>query len=397
MAHTLDVRPKRRSLSSRCMITRSLIPRGAAAVVLALAVGASATPANAATPRPTNLRQVVESLSGPDGAPGALAQVHDRHGRLTATSGVADIRTNTPVDPRSRFRIGSLTKPFVATVVLQLVGEGRVELDAPVERYLPGVVRGADNDGRQITVRQLLQHTSGLPDVLDYMSPLEVLKDPLRHWEARELVDIALPHQREFEPGKGWGYSNTNYLLAGMIIESATGHPYGEEIRRRVIRPLGLHDTFVPTDAPGIPGPHPRGYVRPQSDLVDITRLNPTVAGAGGGMISSASDLNRFMAAVLRGRLLKPAQLREMLTTRPTGRTSGSEYGLGLEWIPVKNSSTCKDGFWSHDGDMLGFSARTGATTHGRQATVMVNLNPGGGPALDEAMKAALPDALCGT
>lgn len=395
MAHTPDVRANRRFLSSRSMITRTRLPLGAAAIVLTLAAGAATAPANAATPRPANLRQVVETLTGPDGAPGALAQVHDRHGRVTATGGVADIRTNAPVNPRSRFRIGSLTKPFVATTVLQLAGEGRVELDAPVERYLPGVVRGADNDGRQITVRQLLQHTSGLPDVLDHLSPLEVLKDPLRHWDARELVDIALPHPREFAPGKGWGYSSTNYLLAGMIIESVTGHPYGDEIRRRVIRPLGLHDTFVPQDAPGIPGPHPRGYVRPQSDLVDITRLNPSVAGAAGGMISSAADLDRFLAALLRGRLLKPAQLREMLDARPTGRTSGSEYGLGLEWVPVANSSTCKDGFWGHDGDMLGFSVRAGATTQGRQATVMVNLNPGGGPALDEAMKAALPDALC--
>lgn len=397
MAHMLDVRSKHRFVSSRPMNPRNMLPRGAAAVLLALAVGVSATPAHASAPGHAGLRQVVDSLTGPDGAPGALAQVHDRQGRLTATGGVADVRTNTPVDPRSRFRIGSLTKPFVATVVLQLSAEGRLDLDAPVERYLPGVVRGADNDGRQITVRQLLQHTSGLPDVLDYMSPLEVLEDPLRHWEARELVDIALPHPREFEPGKGWGYSNTNYLLAGMIIESTTGRPYGEEIRRRVIRPLGLHDTFVPADAPGIPGPHPRGYVRPQAALVDITRLNPTVGGAAGGMISSASDLNRFLAAVLQGRLLKPAQLREMLTARPTGRTSGSEYGLGLEWTPVENSSICKDGFWGHDGDMLGFSVRAGATTHGRQATVMVNLNPGGGPALDSAMRAALPDALCGT
>ncbi|NDU75180.1 serine hydrolase [Actinomadura sp. DSM 109109] len=381
------------------MITRSLPPLGAAAVVLALAAGAAvAAPANAAAPRPrTGLQKVVGTLTGPDRAPGALARVHDRHDRVTATGGVADIRTNAPVNPRSRFRIGSVTKPFVATVVLQLAGEGRVELDAPVERYLPGVVRGADNDGREITVRQLLQHTSGLPDVLDHLSPLEVLDDPLRHREARELVDIALPHPREFEPGKGWGYSSTNYILAGMVVESVTGRPYGAEIRRRVIRPLGLHDTFVPTDSPGIPGPNPRGYVRPRAELVDITRLNPTVAGAGGGMISSASDLNRFLASLLRGRLLKPAQLREMLTTRPTGRTSGSRYGLGLEWTPVRNSSTCGDGYWGHGGDMLGFSVRTGATTRGRQATVMVNLNPGGGPALDRAMKAALPDALCGT
>ncbi|WP_433465981.1 serine hydrolase domain-containing protein [Spirillospora sp. CA-128828] len=376
------------------MITRSTAFLCAVAVVLALAGTAAAGPAEAAGHG--GLRAVVERLTGPDGAPGALAEVDDRHGRQVATGGVADIRTGAPVDPRSRFRIGSLTKPFTATVVLQLVGEGRIELDAPVERYLPGVVRGADNDGREITVRQLLQHTSGLPDVLKFLTPMDILRDPLRHWEARELVDIALQHPRNFIPGEKWGYSNTNYLVAGMIIERVTGRPYGQEIRRRVLVPLGLHDTFVPSDAPGIPGPHPRGYVRPESDLVDVTRLNPTVGGAAGGMISSASDLNRFLGALLRGRLLRPAQLREMLRARPTGRASGSKYGLGLEWLPAKDLPACGDGFWGHDGDMLGFSARTGATKDGRQATVMVNLNPGGGPALDDAMDDALPMALCG-
>ncbi|KAB2348569.1 serine hydrolase domain-containing protein [Actinomadura rudentiformis] len=372
------------------MITKNLVFRGTAAAVLALTVAASTTPVQAAGH--ADLRPVVEGLTGPDGAPGALAEVNGRGGRRVATSGVADVRTGTPVDPRSHFRIGSLTKPFVATVVLQLVGEGRIKLDVPVERYLPGVVRGADNDGREITVRQLLQHRSGLPDILKHLPPLDVLKDPLRHWEARELVDIALRHPREFVPGKSWGYSSTNYLLAGMIIERVTGRSYGKEIKRRIIVPLGLDDTIVPSDDPDIPGPHPQGYVRPESDLVDITRLNPTVAGAGGGMISSASDINRFLAALLRGRLLKPPQLREMMDARDTGRPSGSKYGLGLQWFPAK---ACGEGFWGHNGDMLGFSVRAGATTDGRQATVMVNLNPGGGPALDDAMEKALPTALC--
>ncbi|TDD71514.1 serine hydrolase domain-containing protein [Actinomadura rubrisoli] len=376
------------------MITRNMVLGGAATVALALTVTATAGPAKA--DGHTGLRQAVERLTEPDGAPGALAEVNDRNGRLVITSGVADIRTGAPVNPRSRFRIGSLTKPFVATVALQLVGEGRIKLDAPVERYLPGVVRGADNDGREITVRQLLQQTSGLPDVLKFLPPQEILKDPLRHWETRDLVNIALQHPRNFTPGEKWGYSNTNYLLAGMIIESVTGHPYGREIRRRVIHPLGLHDTFVPNDAPAIPAPHPRGYVRPESDLVDITRLNPTVGGAAGGMISSASNVNRFLAALLRGRLLKPAQLREMLDARPTGRASESKYGLGLQWLPVKDSPTCSDGYWGHDGDMLGFSTRAGTTMDGRQATVMVNLKPGGGPALDDAMSKILPIALCG-
>ncbi|GAA1790444.1 serine hydrolase domain-containing protein [Actinomadura chokoriensis] len=390
MAHATDVRPIRRCLSSLHMITRNGMFGRTTAVVLGAALLASATPAMAAGhggPQP-----VVERLTGPDGAPGALVEVDEAGRRTVATAGVADVRTGTPVNPRSRFRIGSLTKPFTATVVLQLAGEGRIDLDAPVERYLPGVVRGADNDGREITVRHLLQHTSGLPDVLDYLNPLSVLDDPYRHWDARELVGIALPHPREFTPGKGWGYSNTNYLLAGMVIESVTGHPYGQEIRRRVIRPLHLRDTFVPGDAPGIPGPNPHGYVRPGPELVDITRFNPTVAGAAGGMISSASDLNRFLGALLDGRLLKPALLHAMLHTVPTGRSSGAEYGLGLQWLPPAEG---RCGFWGHDGDILGFSVRTGATEDGRRATVMVNLNPGGGPSLDTAMKDALPAALC--
>ncbi|MEO3829947.1 serine hydrolase domain-containing protein [Actinomadura sp. B10D3] len=371
-----------------------------AAAALAVAVTASTVMAETSAPAEASghskLRQAVHRLTGPDGAPGALARVDtDRDHELVITSGVSDIETNAPVDPRSHFRIGSLTKPFTATTVLQLVGEGRIDLDAPVERYLPGVVRGADNDGREITVRQLLQHRSGLPDVLKYMPPLDVLEDPLRHWEARELVDIALPHPREFRPGEKFGYSNTNYLLAGMIIERVTGKTYGEEIRRRIIDPLELDDTEVPTDVPDLPLPHTEGYVRPGDDLVNITRLNPTVGGAAGGMVSSASDINRFLSVLLHGRLLKPAQLHEMMDALPTGRTSGSKYGLGLEWFPVKGSAACKKGFWGHNGDMLGFSVRAGAIKHRKQATVMVNLNPGGGPTLDEAMEKVLPTALC--
>lgn len=375
------------------MISQGRI-RVIAACATALAVAAPAVPAEAARhdrPRPT-----VEGLTGPDGAPGALAELRDRRGRRqTAAAGVADIRTGAPVHPGSPFRIGSLTKPFTATVVLQLADERRVDLDAPVERYLPGVVRGGGNDGRRITVRQLLQHTSGLPNVLDHLTPADILADPLRHWEARELVDIALRHPPEFEPGKGWSYSNTGYLLAGMIIERVTGRPYGAEIHRRVIAPLGLRDTVVPGDEPGVPGPHLRGYVRPGSDLVDMTRLNPSVAGAAGNMISTASDLDRFFAALLRGRLLKPERLREMMRTRPTGQDTGSAYGLGLQWFPVTDRPGCARGFWGHGGDMIGFSARTGAV-NGRQATVMVNLNPGGGPALKEAVNDAFLTTLCG-
>ncbi|MER8155723.1 serine hydrolase domain-containing protein [Streptomyces sp. NPDC094472] len=354
----------------------------------------TATSANAADH--TRLRTLLRRLTTVDGAPGALVEVRNRRGGSSVlTSGVADVRSHAPIHRDSRFRIGSMTKSFVATVVLQLVGERRVVLDAPVERYLPGVVRGHGNDGRRITVRQLLQHTSGLPDYLAYLTPQEILEDPLAHHDIRDLVNIALAHPPTFKPGTGWRYSNTGYLLAGMIIEKVTGHSYGEEIHRRIIAPLGLRETYVPGDDPAIPGPHPRGYARPGEDapLVDVTAVNPSVAGPGGSMISSGTDLSRFLAALVGGRLLRPAQLRQMMNTRPTGNPDGRAYGLGLESRPLP----CGGLSWGHTGDMLGYGTMGGATVEGRQATVMVNVDPGGSDAQDDDMQAAVQTALCGS
>ncbi|MGW5446403.1 serine hydrolase domain-containing protein [Streptomyces asiaticus] len=373
-------------------------PRGDAAV--APKGVSAATPRGDDTPRQhtsaehtPGLRAILHRLTTADGVPGALVETRNRRGSAVLTSGVANVKSHAPMRRDSRFRIGSMTKPFVATVVLQLAGEQRVALDAPVERHLPGVIRGHGNDGRTITVRQLLQHTSGVPDYLAHLTPQDVLEDPLAHHDTRDLVNIALAHPPTFEPGTGWRYSSTNYLLAGLLIKRVTGHTYGEEIRRRVIAPLGLHETYVPGDAPRIPGPHPRGYARPgeNAPLMDITAINPSVAGAAGSMISSGTDLNRFLDALVRGKLLRPAQLRQMMTTRPTGNPDGRAYGLGLESRPLP----CGGLYWGHGGDIPGYGTVGGATTDGRQATVMVNLNPGGTEAQDADMKAAVQTALC--
>ncbi len=361
----------------------------AAALVLAVTACAPAAASPAGHPR---LRQALDRITTSDGAPGALAEVHDRNGRTVITSGVADIRTGAPVPAGSRFRIGSRTKTFVATVVLQLVGEHRVALDAPVERYLPGLIRGHGNDGRTITVRELLQHTSGLPDCVEYLDPAEILADPLAHHDAGDLLRLALAHRRVFAPGTSWKYSSTNYIVAGMLISKATGHSYATEIRRRVLRPLGLRSTFVPGDRTEIPGPHPRGYVAPggSAPILDVTAFNPSIAGAAGGMISSASDLNRFLDALVHGRLLRPAQLREMMTTRPTSSPDRA-YGLGLE----SRILPCGGVYWGHDGDIFGFQTAGGVTLDGRRVTVMATLDPGSVEAQDDDMHAAVAAALC--
>ncbi|WP_329248539.1 beta-lactamase family protein [Actinoallomurus sp. NBC_01490] len=368
-----------------------------AALTLAMGVASSAAlagPRAAAEPAGhTAVQKVLHRLTTDDGAPGALAEVRDRRGVTVLTSGVADLRTNAPVPADSSFRIGSMTKPYVATVVLQLVGEHRVALDAPVERYLPGVVRGHGNDGRRITVRELLQHTSGLPDYLTYLTPQDVLADRYAHHDRDELLRIALAHPPLFRPGRKWSYSNTNYLLASMLIEKVTGHPYATEIDRRIVKPLGLRSTSVPGDETGIPGPHPRGYVRPGAgaDPIDVTEFNPSVAAGSGNMISSASDVSRFFDALLHGRLLRPAELAEMTRTRATGSSDGRAYGLGLERHPLP----CGGVYWGHGGDIFGFATMSGTTTDGRQATVMVNLDPGGSDAQDADVTAAVTTALC--
>jgi D-alanyl-D-alanine carboxypeptidase len=215
-----------------------------AVVVGALVVASSAPAAAERGPitDPAGVKAQLDLLTSADRVPGALAEVRDRHGRsVTVTSGTAELGTGRPmVDGDARFRIASVTKPFTAVAVLQLVARYRVRLDAPIETYLPGVVRGtgegSEIDGRDITVRQLLQHTSGLPDYTRSLNSAE-LTQPV---EPAELVRIALSRKPDFTPGEGWQYSNTGYVLAGMIVERVTRKDIGTAVTELVIRPAHL-------------------------------------------------------------------------------------------------------------------------------------------------------------
>ncbi|WP_280490528.1 serine hydrolase domain-containing protein [Nocardia carnea] len=368
---------------------------GAVCVAAALTVCACGTGNDLGT-TPTRgyaaVQDVLQRLTTVDGAPGALLEVRDGHGRTVLTSGVADIETRAPMAGDSRFRIGSMTKVFVATVVLQLVSEHRVALDAPIEQYLPGTIRGNGHDGNDITVRHLLQQTSGLPDYLDHLTPERILRNPLEHHDPQELVHIALAHPRLFPPGTDWDYSSTNYLLAGLLIENVTGRPYGEAVGRRIIEPLGLRDTSVPGSEPSIPGDHPRGYGRQgNSGPIDLTEFSPSSAGAAGAMISSAADVNRFLDSLVNGRLLPRPELQAMMTTRPTGNSRNAAYGLGLQSTPLP----CGGSSWGHSGEIFGFQTIGATTTDGRSATVMANLSPGASDAQDADIHTALSAALC--
>ncbi|MER5667802.1 serine hydrolase domain-containing protein [Streptomyces mirabilis] len=368
---------------------RRAVPAAAAVAVGVMTMGALAPPAASAAARPHTVQKGLNALVHTDGVPAALAGVKDRDGHTrTYTAGVGDLATGAKVPRDGQVRIGSNTKTFTAVAVLQLVGEGKIGLDAPVDTYLRGLVRGDGIDGRHITVRQLLQHSSGLPNYSKYLS------DDIRYYDPRELLDLALQHKADFAPGTSWAYSNTNYLVAGLIVQKVTGRPLAEEIDQRVIKRIGLRHTYFPV--PGeetIREHHPRGYYQDSAGapLVDATEWDPSWAWAAGQMVSTNSDLNRFFTALLAGRLLPKAQLDQMRTTVPASYpfSAGARYGLGLVSTPL----SCGGVYWGHGGSMTGYETRGGVTEDGRAANVAVTMQPS--QAVKERMDGVVDTALC--
>jgi D-alanyl-D-alanine carboxypeptidase len=338
----------------------------AIAAVLA-AVTALSAPA-AASSRPDTAQRQVDRLAAE--FPGALASVRDAGGKVRDYTAGKDVPRN------GRVRIGSNTKTFTAVVVLQLVGEGKVDLGQTVEHYLPGVVP----TGAKITVRQLLQQTSGLPDYDDvlFTKPTDLVDLAHAYFEPRRLIDAALTKQPSFEPGTRWEYSNTNYILAGLIAERVTQRPIGEEITRRIITPLGLRDTYWPgVGEQRIRGAHPHGYVAVAegSPWVDVTEMDPSLGWSAGQLVSSPGDLRAFWEALIGGRLLRPAEQKAMMTTAPAPDfepTDNWAYGLGV----ARHELPCGGYAWGHGGDIQGYETRNLVTTDGRSAVVAVTALP---------------------
>ncbi|MFE6027919.1 serine hydrolase domain-containing protein [Streptomyces niveus] len=365
------------------------VQRVVVAAVAALVVGVAGTGAGHGVERP-GLQERLERVVGGGGALGVMVEVRDERGVWRASSGVGELGTGRGVPVRGHFRVGSISKTFLATVVLQLVDEGELGLDDTVEAWLPGVVPG----GAGMTLRQLLNHTSG---VYDYVRTLpmppgqEFVKNRWRTWTADELVRRAVANPPSVEPpGAGYSYSNTGYLLLGQIVEKATGRSYADEIGQRIIGPLRLGGTSVPGTSPRIPHPRPRAYlpVEPGGTArpTDYTEMNPSLFGAAGEMISTTRDLNRFVAALLDGTLIPAHLLDEMKKPGVAGAT----YGLGLDWY----DTTCGIRVYGNDGDALAYQAWSYSTADGRrQATVGLTSNRPADPA--DAVHALLDDAFC--
>ncbi len=346
------------------MFRRTVIAGVALGAVL---VGTAGAPVTAA---PAAQRGCHLGTLDPTGLVAAVGPIPDQeltttsvHLRVTTpagcfhdTFGVRDLQSTAPVPPHARFRIGSVTKVFTAVVVYQLVAEGQLDLDAPVRPYLPDLIPA---HWPAITVRQLLAHTSGLPSPvlpggLDWQ-----LAHRYDRWTPEQIVRAALVNPSEYVPGTAQRYTNMGYIVAGILIERLTGMSYAEQMRQRIFRPLGMHDTYAPGVATGIRGPHVRGYQSVSRDgrpeLVDATRWSQTFTPAAGDLISTLADLDRFTAALFGGRLLAPAQQRELFT-HPWQGAELSNGGLSSVRLPDGRS------FWGKSGARYGYQALIGGT-----------------------------------
>ena len=343
-----------------------------------VAASAPATPMAKTENTASDLQRDLDALVAA-GAPGAILFVRNGDRITSLAAGLGDIDRKTPMRPDNHFKIASLTKTYTATVVLQLVGEGRLSLDDTVGRRLPGVVP----NGGEITIRQLLNHTSGLAD---FESNPRYLKPYLtgnfgHYWSPRQLVKIGVAHKPLFNPGKGWSYSNTNYVVAQLIVEKLTGKPLGIEMKRRIFQPLGLDQTSYPTK-PGLPSPYAHGYrLFGELPLVDVTGLSPSLAPGSGAIVSTMRDVADFYRALLAGKVLKREQLKAMRTavSERTGKpvASGPGFGLGIARSGVARPSvavgvSCEG--WGHSGELAGYDVSTAFSQDGRrQAVLMIN------------------------
>jgi D-alanyl-D-alanine carboxypeptidase len=345
---------------------------------------------------PTGLQRAADQLVA-DGQPGVIIMTRRGHQVSHVVAGLADKATGQLMRPQDRVHIGSVTKTFVATVALQLAAEGRLSLIDSVQKWLPGVITGRGYHPAQITIRQLLQHTSGLRDYTAdprFQTPQALAQT----WRPQQLVDIAL---RLGPPVHSWLYSNTNYILLGMIIQKVTRHSPITEIRRRILAPLGLHDTSFPLTSPLIPAPYAHGYY----GAIDVTNLvNPSIAWTAGAMISTVDDVARFYRALLAGRLLPRAQQHQLLAAIPVndpGELFAEHYGLGIYRIQLPCGTA-----WGHDGGYPG-GFKTFAYTSpdgSREAVIVYNdfkmsiPSPAGTgtPAFQRDVKKATEIAFCG-
>ncbi|MET9225504.1 serine hydrolase domain-containing protein [Lentzea sp. NPDC003310] len=311
--------------------------------------------------QPDLLQAAISDLRNPV-ATSAQLRVAGDAGRWYGTAGLADGRR--AVRPDDRFRIGSVTKVFVATVALQLVAEGRLSLDAKVRHYFPDVPQTLD----AVTVGQLLNHTSGIPNEVGYpdlSTPSKVLEHRYDRWTPQQLRDLIPEGEPKFTPGTKQEYRGINYLLATMVVEKITGRDIARDVEERITRPLCLTGTYLPgRDETRIRGAHVHGYLDVSGQRVDVSDFNSSRAHGEGDMISTTADLTRFTEALFAGRLLPQALLDKMFTLPAVSMVDGTpaRYATGLQTFSINGIEV-----WGKTGEWYGYNAGMFSTRDGQR------------------------------
>jgi D-alanyl-D-alanine carboxypeptidase len=354
----------------------------AAVLLVGVVAGPSVLPAAAATPpdRATArtatqhenpaLAAAIAGLPSAD-ATAALVRVGGDEGVWRGSSGVHDLRTGRPADPGARFRAGSVTKVFTAAVALQLAAEGGLDLDRSARSYLPELIP-ASYEG--VTVRQLLDHTHGIP-APDFPGTTveEWYADRFRVHDPRDMVRSATSKKREFAPGERQHYLNIGYTIAGLLIERVTGDAYERQVARRILHPLGLRDTYLPGKNPRIVGRHNHGYQTMRLDdgttgLRDVSVWGTTDGWAAGDIVSTTADLERFTSALFQGRVVRGPLLEEMFTLPEvadfrTGKRAAYSIGLSMKVLGGRE-------VWGKTGGRWGYNAAIASTRDGSRTLV---------------------------
>lgn len=391
-------------------MVRTGFARSATVVVSSVvfaAVGAThavAEPARSAGADPAAVRAALERTVAA-GAPGAFAVVRDHGGNGPAgDESIAVGKSSldgTPMNADRRFRVGSNTKMFTSVLTLRLAEQGRIDLDKPLRAYLPS---GTLPEGWDMTGRQVLQHRSGVYDHTNDLleqpgeETTSAFEKRIRNtvYTPAELVALSVKHGPQFTPGSRYAYSNTNYVLLGMAIERITGSSYAQTLREQIIEPLGLTETSYVVPDKTIAGAHVTGYLTNDDrtkPLLDSTEQNGSWVGSAGAVISSAADLDRFLAALLSGGvggLVSDESLRQMTSALPTP-TAKVGYGLGLREITLSCGKV-----YGHGGIVQGFQTQSFATRDGRR-TVVVFANASNNSAVTQGLTNTLEPAFCGT
>lgn len=360
--------PARRLFAAALLVASVLAPVAVAPAPVVQAAGVdrheeeNCPPGGLGPEVSARLDKAIADVRKQAGIPGVVVGVWmPGKGSYVRATGVADKATGEPMSADSYIRIGSETKTFTVTALLELVDEGRIALDDPISAYVPGV-----RNGKRITLRHLAEMRSGLfPYTADADFQHDLLSDPQRYFTPKELLAYGMKHKNTFKPGAAFQYSNSNLILLGLVVEKMSGHRLDDFIHRRVLRPSHLRHTQLPT-GPEFPRPHSHGYTDQtlSGKVEDSTNWNPSWAWAAGAMISDLHDLRRWAKIVATGELLSPETQAQRLKTLPTG-FPGTSYGLGI----------FETGGWiGHNGSLPGYETVT-VYLPSQKATLVIMIN----------------------